>query len=143
MCVCACVSSALCELVCVYFEVGHIFPPSSLISVFFQKATLPNTLLGLGKGECAMRKSRRGRRSGGEKGGGGERKRGRVCQGFTEEGGKSEEPRFKFDLFVLSPSMSHLHVPVEPRVGRRAGIAFMFMFMRVCGGHTRARWKKK
>lgn len=99
-----CVSSALCELVCVYFDVwAYISPLISDLRVFFQKATLPNTLLGLGKGECALRKSRRGRRSGGDKGGGGERKRGRVCQGFTEEGGKSEEPRFKFDLFVPPP----------------------------------------
>lgn len=64
-------------------------------------------------------------------------------------GSQKKEERVKsLDLSLIClfpPPMSHLHVPEEPRVGRRAGVAFMFMFMRACGGHTRTRWggKKK
>lgn len=56
---------------------------------------------------------------------------------FRVHGKWSEELRFKFDLFA--PPMSHLHVPLEPRVGnagRQAGCCVL-VFMCVCAEDTR------
>lgn len=63
------------------------------------------------RGERVLRKRRRGRRRGGERGGG-ERTCVSACAcvqglGFVEGGGKSEKPRLKFDMFVLSPLVPH------------------------------------
>lgn len=38
---------------------------------------------------------------------------------FVEGGGKSEKPRLKFDMFVIPPPLSHLHVSMEPRERRQ------------------------
>lgn len=83
------------------------------------------------RGERVLRKRRRGRRRGGERGGG-ERTCVSACAcvqglGFVEGGGKSEKPRLKFDMFVLSPLVPHTCPHGAQR--RKAGWC---MCVRVC-----------
>lgn len=81
------------------------------------------------RGERVLRKRRRGRRRGGEWGGG-ERTCVSACVqglGFVEGGGKSEKPRLKFDMFVLSPLVPH----TCPHGARRRKAGWC-MCVRVC-----------